>query len=103
MATLDHKEPISRQSYDLRVVTRLLGYLRPYKAQVAVSICLAVISAPLTLAAAPLTKALVDLYLVPNAMHTSTGFTALIKKLAHITGLDHNAFQGVVLIGLLFL
>ena len=103
MATLDHKEPISRQGYDLRVVARLLGYLRPYKAQVAVSICLAIISAPLTLAAVPLTKALVDLYLAPNAANTSTGFTALIRQTAHIAGLDHNAFQGIVLIALLFL
>ena len=103
MTTFDNEEHISRRSYDLHQVNRLIGYLRPYKLQVAASIGLAIIAAPLALAAAPLMRALVDLYLAPGPVPASTGFALLVRRTADLVGLNHNAFEGVILLAILFM
>lgn len=55
-----HEEDALGESYDGRLVRRLLGYLRPYRRQVAVSLLLMLTSAALQLAAPTLTRLALD-------------------------------------------
>ena len=52
--------------YDSRLVARLVGYLRPYRMLVAVSVCLLVIHSLLAVAGPYLTKVAIDRYLNPE-------------------------------------
>ena len=60
MSTGFHEEEALGESYDGRLVRRLLGYLRPYRPQVAVSLLLMLASAGLQLAAPTLTRLAID-------------------------------------------
>ena len=55
-----HEEEALGQSYDSRLVRRLLAYLRPYRGAVSVSFGLMVVSAALQLAGPTLTKLAID-------------------------------------------
>jgi ATP-binding cassette subfamily B protein len=55
-----HEEEALGESYDGRLVRRLLGYLRPYRRPVAVSLLLMLTSAALQLAAPTLTRLAID-------------------------------------------
>lgn len=60
MSNAFHEEETLGESYDGRLVRRLLGYLRPYRALVALSLLLMVASAALQLAAPSLTRLAID-------------------------------------------
>ncbi len=55
-----HEEEVLGKSYDARLVRRLVGYLKPYRATVAVSFALMVVSAALQLAGPTLTRLVID-------------------------------------------
>jgi len=74
--------------YDSRLTRRLLGYLRPYRARVALAVLLSLVSSVLTIVGPLLLKTTVDRYLVP----------ALAGRLAY-----DAAMHGVGLIVLLYL
>jgi len=60
VSTAFHEEEALGESYDGRLVRRLLGYLRPYRRQVVVSLLLMLTSAALQLAAPTLTRLAID-------------------------------------------
>ncbi len=60
MSTAFHEEEALGQSYDARLVRRLVAYLRPYRSAVAASFLLMVASAALQLAGPTLTKLAID-------------------------------------------
>lgn len=60
MSELPHEEETLGRPYDATLVRRLLGYLRPYRGQVALSILLMIGSALLQLAGPTLTKLAID-------------------------------------------
>ncbi len=55
-----HEEEVLGKSYDARLVRRLVGYLKPYRASVAVSFALMVVSAAQQLAGPTLTRLVID-------------------------------------------
>ncbi len=55
-----HEEEVLGKSYDARLVRRLVGYLKPYRATVAVSFALMAVSAALQLAGPTLTRLVID-------------------------------------------
>jgi ATP-binding cassette subfamily B protein len=99
-----HEEEVLGKAYDSRLMRRLLGYLRPYKWYALTALVLTILSAPLSLAGAPLTKAAVDLFLAPDPSKPLTGWLApLLKKAADSAGFSNNAYSGVAFIALVFL
>lgn len=103
MAQTPHEEAALGRTYDLRLFRRLLNYLRPYKTQALTSIILLFSSTPLALAGPPLTKAAIDLFLVPDQAHRLTTFEVYLSRGSAWFGLDGSRSQGILFIALLFL
>src|ERR1700686_2434040 len=68
-----HEEEVLGKAYDARLMKRLLTYLWPYKWHALTSLMLTILSAPLVLAGAPLTKAAIDLFLDPSVRFARSG------------------------------
>ena len=108
-----HEEEVLGKAYDARLMKRLLKYLWPYKWHALTSLVLTVLSAPLVLAGAPLTKAAIDLFLdhPPEDASRVTGFALRIVNAADWLGYDTarwfgdgaNRRQGILFIAVLFL
>ena len=58
-----HDEDVIGKAYDSRLMKRLLGYLRPYKPQVALALVAIITSAVLQLAPPYLTRLAIDHYI----------------------------------------
>jgi ATP-binding cassette subfamily B protein len=58
-----HEEEVLGKAYDARLMRRLLGYLRPYKAQVAVALAAIIAASVLQLAQPWLMKVVIDRYI----------------------------------------
>src|SRR2546425_8921705 len=87
---------------DVKMVRRLLSYLKPHKRYVFASVLLAACGAPLALAGPPLTKVAVDLYFAPDNLRPLTGFEHQIKQGAAMAGLGGSKLQGLIFISILF-
>src|SRR5215467_4839724 len=99
-----HEEEVLGKAYDARLMRRLLCYLLPYKWHALTALVLTILSAPLSLAGAPLTKAAVDLFLAPDPSKPLTGWLApLLKWGADRMGFNTSAYAGVIFIALVFL
>src|SRR5437868_9227621 len=61
-----HEEEVLGKAYDSRLMKRLLGYLRPYKWQVALALGSIVLKATADIIGPYLTKVAIDRYLAPN-------------------------------------
>jgi ATP-binding cassette subfamily B multidrug efflux pump len=82
-----HEEEALGKLYDRRLTTRLLGYLRPYRARVIFAVVLSLVSSILAIAGPLLLKETVDRYLVPTLAGRMTYAAAM---------------QGVSFVSLLF-
>jgi ATP-binding cassette, subfamily B, multidrug efflux pump len=67
MAANIHEEEVLGKAYDSRLMKRLLGYLRPYKWQVALALAAIVLKSAADVVGPYLTKTAVDKYLAPTA------------------------------------
>jgi ATP-binding cassette subfamily B protein len=67
MAATIHEEEVLGKAYDSRLMKRLLGYLRPYKWQVALALAAIMLKSAADVIGPYLTKIAIDKYLVPNA------------------------------------
>lgn len=103
MADLSHNEDKPGTTYDARLARRLLGYLRPYKGYVLASLALTTLGAPLVVAAPPLVRAAVDIYLAPVPPQQLSGYTLMLKEAAEKFGFGGGAMSGVTFIALLLL
>ena len=99
----DDEEDVLGKAYDLRLLRRLLGYLWPYKRYALASFVLTTLGAALAVAAPPLVKAAVDLYLAPDAAQQPTGLTLLLKQEAEYFGFGGSAAGGLTFIALTLL
>src|SRR5688500_3198382 len=73
-----HEEEVLGKAYDSRLMRRMLKYLWPYKWYTITSLLLTIVSAPLSLAGPPLTKAAIDIFLAPDPSKPLTGFALLV-------------------------
>lgn len=87
---------------DVKMVRRLLSYLKSYKRYVLASVLLTACGAPLALAGPPLTKVAVDLYFAPDSSRPVTGFALQIKDGAALAGFGGSSLQGIIFISILF-
>jgi ATP-binding cassette subfamily B multidrug efflux pump len=97
-----HEEEVLGKAYDSRLMRRMLKYLWPYKWHALISLVLTIISAPLSLAGPPLTKAAIDIFLAPEPDKPLTGFALFVKTSADNFGFGGNAYQGIAFIAILF-
>ena len=72
-----HEEEVLGKAYDARLMRRLLTYLRPYKAQVAIALAAIVANSALQLAPPYLTKIVIDDY-IPAGNLSGLGVIALL-------------------------
>jgi ATP-binding cassette subfamily B protein len=72
-----HEEEVLGKAYDSRLMRRLLGYLRPYRAHVAVAVATIVANSALQLAPPYLTKIVIDAYIPARDLSGLTGIAAL--------------------------
>ena len=98
---MNHEEDELGKTYDARLMRRLLRYLWPYKRYVLAALALTVLGGPLVVAAPPLVRAAVDLYLFPDPAHPPDGYTLLIKQAAESLGFGGQPSSGIAFIALL--
>jgi ATP-binding cassette subfamily B multidrug efflux pump len=95
-----HEEEVLGKAYDSRLMKRLLGYLRPYRWQVAVALASIVLKAGADVLGPYLTKIAVDRYLV-KVPGQRTPFDFLLSNNPY-NGIARIAGLYVVLLGLSF-
>jgi len=103
MTTSHHEEKALIPGGNKHLVRRLLRYLRPYRNYALISGLLAFLNAPLMLIAPPLTKAAVDLFIVPDASRPLASYELVLKRGADFLGLGGDPYHGLIFIALIFL
>jgi ATP-binding cassette subfamily B protein len=88
---------------DSRLAARLLKYVYPYRWSAVGASALAVLNAPLATAGPLLTKAAIDLYLLPGSSMPASGYVLRLKRTAEFVGLGGSRRHGLVFIAILFL
>lgn len=86
-----------------RLTVRLLQYLFPYKWSVLGILTLTILDAPLATAGPLLTKAAIDLFLLPNSPVPVSGYVLWLKRTAEFVGLGGSRHHGLIFIAILFL
>jgi len=88
------EEEVLGRAYDSRLMRRLLGYVRPYRGYVAVSLVFLLLQSVLQVLGPLLTKIAVDRYLAPNSSRIGTLFDAYLPA---------TPWSGLTAIGMLYL
>ncbi len=100
----DHlEEEVLGKAYDGRLMRRLMTYLKPYRAFVAVSLVLLLLDSLLQIIGPLLTKLAIDRYLVPSAHRTPTILDPYLSANAY-TGLSQitGIYLAAILLGFVF-
>ena len=88
------EEEVLGKAYDSRLMRRLLGYMRPYRGYVALSLVFLLLQSVLQVAGPLLTKIAVDRYLQPNPSRVSTPIDHYLPA---------NPWNGLAAVGVLYL
>ncbi len=88
-------EEIVGKAYDGRLMRRLLGYVRPYRAAVVLATLAAVLHSAAAVAGPFLNQVLIDRYLAPTHRPGAAGFLA--------ARLPQNPYRGITLIAALYI
>jgi len=86
-----HEEDVLGKAYDSRLMRRLLGYLRPYRRQVALAVAAIIGHSTLQLAPPYFTKVAIDRY-IPAGDLAGLGMVAALYLVAQIAFLLAIAF-----------
>jgi ATP-binding cassette, subfamily B, multidrug efflux pump len=100
--TDQHQQSTLRVS-DWRLAGRLLHYLYPYKWKCAAALALILANVPFAAAGPLLTKAAIDLFILPDSSHQASRYVLWLKQEADLAGLGGSRNQGIVFIAVLFL
>ena len=98
-----HREESRAKNHDWRLAARLIQYLYPYKWSLVLAAALTILNAPLATAGPLLTKAAIDLFLVPDPSRPLAKYVVWLKQGADWAGLGGSRHQGLVFIAILFL
>lgn len=97
-----HQQSTKRVS-DWQLAGRLLRYLYPYKWKAGLALLLVLITVPVAAAGPPLTKAAIDLFILPDPSRQATGYVLWLKHKADLAGMGGSRHLGIVFIAILFL
>jgi ATP-binding cassette, subfamily B, multidrug efflux pump len=92
-----------RRASDWRLAGRLLHYLYPYKWKSTVALALVLMNLPFATAGPLLTKAAIDLFILPDPSRQASGYVLWLKHEADLAGLGGSRHQGIVFIATLYL
>jgi ATP-binding cassette, subfamily B, multidrug efflux pump len=93
----------SDKIHDLRLAARLFGYLHACKWAIVAAATLTILNAPLATAGPLLTKAAIDLFLMPDLSRPLSGYVLWLKQGAEFVGLGGSRHRGLIFIAILFL
>jgi ABC-type multidrug transport system fused ATPase/permease subunit len=99
----DQHQQSTRRVSDWRLAGRLFRYLYPYKWKCAAALALVLASVPFATAGPLLTKAAIDLFILPDPSHQASGYVLWLKHAADLAGLGGSRHQGIAFIATLFL
>lgn len=68
MSLAFHEDEVLGRAYDARLMRRLLGYVRPYRASVALAIALLLMTSAMSLAGPYLVRVAIDLHIAPGRL-----------------------------------
>ncbi len=88
------EEEVLGKAYDSRLMRRLLGYMRPYRGYVALSLFFLLLESVLQVLGPLLTKIAVDRYLAPNPARVATPFDRYLPA---------GPWDGLAAVGVLYL
>src|SRR5262245_44435559 len=88
---------------DVRLLRRLLAYLRPYNWPALASLAMILLSSLLVLPGPLLTQAAVNLYLAPDPSRQPAGFELWLKHCAEAAGWGGAGHRGIAFIALALL
>src|ERR1700733_12512056 len=88
------EEEVLGKAYDARLMRRLLGYMRPYRGYVTLSLVFLLLQSLLQVAGPLLTKIAVDRYLQPNPSRAPTPIDSYLPA---------NPWNGLAAVGVLYL
>jgi len=88
------EEEVLGKAYDSRLMRRLLGYMRPYRGYVALSLVFLLLQSALQVLGPLLTKIAVDRYLAPSPTRIPTAFDRYLPA---------GAWNGLAAVGMLYL
>src|SRR5271156_5275090 len=88
------EEEVLGKAYDSRLMRRLLGYMRPYRGYVALSLVFLLLESVLAVLGPLLTKIAVDRYLAPNPARVPTPFDRYLPT---------GPWDGLTAVGVLYL
>jgi ATP-binding cassette, subfamily B, multidrug efflux pump len=100
---IDRHSQSTQRTSDWRLTSRLLRYLYPYKWKSCLALLLILATVPFAAAGPPLTKAAIDLFILPDPSHQATGYVLWLKHKADLTGMSGSRHQGIIFIAVLFL
>jgi ATP-binding cassette subfamily B multidrug efflux pump len=103
MDMTDRHQQSTRRASDWRLAGRLLRYLYPYKWKSATALALIVANVPFAAAGPLLTKAAIDLFILPDPSRQASGYVLWLKQEADLAGLGGSRHQGIMFIAILFL
>jgi ATP-binding cassette, subfamily B, multidrug efflux pump len=98
----DRKKRLDK-TRDLRLVARLFRYLHACKWSILAAAALTILNAPLATAGPLLTKAAIDLFLMPDLSRPLSGYVLWLKQGADFVGLGGSRHHGLIFIAILFL
>src|ERR1700733_3930552 len=88
------EEEVLGKAYDARLMRRLLGYMRPYRGYVALSLVFLLLQSVLQVLGPLLTKIAVDRYLAPSPTRIATVFDRYLPV---------GPWNGLAAVGMLYL
>jgi ATP-binding cassette, subfamily B, multidrug efflux pump len=103
MADWHDKSDTFQRIKDFRLAARLFRYLYPYRRSALAAAVLAMLNAPLATAGPLLTKAAIDLFLLPDFPMARSGYVLWLKRAAEFVGLGGSRHHGLVFVAILFL
>jgi ATP-binding cassette subfamily B protein len=88
---------------DWRLLSRLLGFVRPYKSYVIAVLVLTIVNAPLVAAGPLFTRAAIDLFIAPDLSRRPTGLLLWLKTGAELAGFGGSRYRGIIFIAIVYL
>lgn len=98
-----HQEEVLGKAYDARLMRRLVGYVRPYRGQMAVAVVLVVLSSILELVGPLATAVALDLFVRPLGGGPLTGVSRWVAGVLERNGLQPTPAEGLAWCGGVFL
>jgi ATP-binding cassette subfamily B protein len=101
--THPYSEETISDAPEWRLLSRLLGFVRPYRSYFTAILALTIVNAPLVAAGPLFTKATIDLFIAPDPSNPPSGFALWLKTGAELAGFGGSRYSGIIFIAVVYL